>query len=273
MSVFDRATIWLQASTYGGSGDWVDLSGNGHDATPINSPTHDGTKFTLNGSSQYFRITDHNDLDFGTSDSFTGIAVAAPDAANPGGLNYLFGKGFENYACSLRPGTTVRSIIYDGTTYIWDDYGSAPVSDGVIASFALRRDATANEVEAFVNGAGTGTPTTDTSTATLANATALTLGARVDPLYYFDGGYYGFALFREALSDNDIYTVGRMLELGTVQDPRLLHGDALFTWILENESLTVTDTELVGALNELNGTNGVEYAQARATYLGVDPAG
>lgn len=52
-----------------------------------------------------------------------------------------------------------------------------------------------------------------------------------------------------------------------------LHGDALFAYILANEELTVTDTELVGALNELNDTEGVEYAQARATYLDVDPAG
>ena len=42
----------------------------------------------------------------------------------------------------------------------------------------------------------------------------------------------------------------------------------LWQWILANRSadLATTDTELVGALNELNGTEGVEYAQARGTY-------
>lgn len=44
-----------------------------------------------------------------------------------------------------------------------------------------------------------------------------------------------------------------------------LHHDALQSYLLANE--TVASREVVGMLNELNGTTGVEYAEARATYL------
>ena len=44
-----------------------------------------------------------------------------------------------------------------------------------------------------------------------------------------------------------------------------LHGDALFAWLHANE--TVTSGEIVGALNDLNSTSGIGYAEARDTYL------
>jgi len=48
-------------------------------------------------------------------------------------------------------------------------------------------------------------------------------------------------------------------------DPADLHDDALLAYLIENE--TVTSGEVVGALNELNSTTGVEYVLARDTYL------
>lgn len=115
------------------------------------------------------------------------------------------------------------------------------------------------------------------------------LVGRVYRVVLLDGGISGTVVFdadftdltaaeiaAEAFSEDSANAATVSLNGSTyvaVPDAAELHGDALFEYILEYGALTVTDTELVGALNELNGTTGVEYAQARATYLGVDPAG
>jgi hypothetical protein len=50
-----------------------------------------------------------------------------------------------------------------------------------------------------------------------------------------------------------------------------LHGDALWKFVQQNESEYTAD-ELVGALNELNATYGIEYEEARETYLAAAEA-
>ena len=47
-----------------------------------------------------------------------------------------------------------------------------------------------------------------------------------------------------------------------------LHQDALFIWMKYNAG-TFLSREVVGALNELNGTVGKEYWEARQTFLGL----
>ncbi len=47
-----------------------------------------------------------------------------------------------------------------------------------------------------------------------------------------------------------------------------LHQDALYGWMLRNAS-TFASREVVGALNELNSTSGIEYWEARQTFLGL----
>lgn len=75
---FPGAVLALRASDYSGSGDWLDQSGHGHHATPINSPTWDGEKFTIGAPSpaKGFIVPDHPDLEPGTG-PFTVVAIAS----------------------------------------------------------------------------------------------------------------------------------------------------------------------------------------------------
>ncbi len=45
------------------------------------------------------------------------------------------------------------------------------------------------------------------------------------------------------------------------------HDDALMRFLLDNDAALFTSVEVVGALNQINGTHGIEYWAARKTYL------
>lgn len=67
---------------------------------------------------------------------------------------------------------------------------------------------------------------------------------------------------------------GSDLTLTKDPDPIEMHGDALWGWVQTyDDRWDGTNTELVGALNQINGTIDKGYAEARGTYLDVPPAG
>jgi hypothetical protein len=59
--------------SYLGSGStWIDLSGQGSNATLVNTPTYNSSNlgyFTLNGTTQYFQCSPNSNFNFGTGDN------------------------------------------------------------------------------------------------------------------------------------------------------------------------------------------------------------
>ena len=222
MSVIARAEVLLRASNYSGSGNWLDESGNGHDATPVGSPTFNSDHFSLDGSTQWFTVSDSAGLDFTLSQSFTVVAIVATDSLSPGSNQSYFGKftGGVGYWGRQLSGQNINvGYIDDGTNNPFDAKTSAFPATGTATVLAVRRDVAADEIEAFADGVSSGSPATDTTTATLANGTSLFIGAQATSTEPWGGDIYAFALFREALTDAEIVTAGQQL-----QDGAFIHG-------------------------------------------------
>lgn len=49
------------------------------------------------------------------------------------------------------------------------------------------------------------------------------------------------------------------------------HDEVLYLWMTENVASFFDSLEVVGAMNQVNGTEGVEYWSARNTFLGLPP--
>lgn len=209
MTVLSTAELLLQAQYYSGSGDWLDRSGNGHDATPQGSPTFAGDRFTLNGSNQYFTITNHADLNFGATDDFTMVAVVTSDGLAGGDCCLAKGDFSSGGFYTLYVNASgVNARDDDGTNFAQDIKSGAVA--GVRHAMAMRRDATANELEAFLDGTGSGTPTTD-NTGDLTSTAALELGRWIlggTPDNYLQGALYAVGIWRAALTDAEIGQAG-----------------------------------------------------------------
>lgn len=227
----------------------------------------------------YFEIADDAALDFAADEALTVLAVVRPSTVAAGQDIAVAKKDNLTTSAGWALGRTTAAsqlIIADGTAD--DDDTAGTMTANTLYTLAGVRNVTDDDIEAFLSGTGSGTPTTDSTTATLANALPVRIGATSGTAANFwEGQIVAVALFREALTDQQIRIAGTLLANGGVVDPveEQLHGEALKAWIVANDTrwTSTSSPEIVGLLNELNGTNGVEYAQARATYLSVDPAG
>lgn len=217
-SALDRCELLLQALNYSGSGDWLDESGNGHDATPVGSPTFDTDHFVLNGTSQGFFIADDPLLDFAAGDSFTIMVRASQADATPTTYEALINKkgsgsvpgwGIDHGNGALN----LVAVIHDGTSLVADN--SANTSNDTPYVVIARRDVAADDLEAGLDGTMSASPTADTTTGTLANAVNLSIGYRnVTASQWLTGDIYAVALWREALSDAEITEASATLVTG-----------------------------------------------------------
>jgi len=206
------AVLLLQAKNYSGSGDWLDESGNGHDAV-ITGATFtsdaDGKYFAFNGSSDLMTIANHADLNFGTTDPLTAMAVCR--TAQTGSQAYLLDKNQSGPGWALIYGGTYTSLIVDdGPNRVYDL--TANLTINTIQTVAGVRNIVDDDVESFLDGVGTGSPTTDTTTATLSNANSLLLGRFSG--FWWNGDIFAVAVWREALSDADVAAAGVALLAG-----------------------------------------------------------
>jgi len=214
MAVIDSAELLLQAKNYSGSGDWLDESGNSHDATPQNAPTFDGIKFTLNGTNEYFIVDDHANLDFDH---------LSPDATFMAWMTHtdvtksppVFYKGFQPHPYTFlleNVGGNAKTMIRrdDGAGQVPKDTHGDTVASGTPVVAAGRF--TGDTLEAFSDGVGTGSPVADTTTVDPSNASALWIGRSDYSGTYLAGDLYAVAIWRSALSDADIVTAGAELQ-------------------------------------------------------------
>ena len=196
----------------------VDAAGNtwtiNRSATGVPATVIDQPMFVFDGIDNYMEIADHANLNFDTTDSLTLVWAGRDNRSSGEASYYLAAKQSDNDGSAgwglfaVKVNGDVYGILADGTANL-NDLNAAASTAQVAKVHVLRRDATANEIEVFTDGAGSGTPTTDTTAATSANGLPLRIGVRsggVNKL--FGGETHAVSLFREALTDAQIAEVG-----------------------------------------------------------------
>jgi hypothetical protein len=166
----------------------------------------------LLGTDDYLEAFDHDDLDIGTTDALTAIAVVR-QYGTPSAFTAIMWKkptsgAVPGWGVGNTTGSLIRSEVSDSTTNRAVD--SAAWSPGVAMAVAVTRDVTADEVVATMNGVRN--TVTDTTTGSPANTAPLRVGARgAAPLTSLDGEFVAGAVFREALSAADFARVATEL--------------------------------------------------------------
>ena len=155
----------------------------------------------------YFEITDHPDLNFQLADDATLAWAGRIYSADI--LMALYSKKAGagtgiGWALFTNVGLQVRSRFSDGTNAPLDV--ASPYTPEAPMTVIGVRNTIDDDVETFLDGVGSGSPSADTTVATLENAFNPRIGRQADTgtNYYGPGEVFSVALFREALTDEEI---------------------------------------------------------------------
>jgi hypothetical protein len=188
------------ASSYNGT-TWTDQSGNGRNATQVNSPTYNSNdgSFTLNGTNQYFNLGNILSLtsEFSVEVTFmpnsisgTPALVARQNTAVAG--NYFVGinSSKANYYVESTPwGLTSSTTLIVGSKY----------------TATLVYDAS-KAITPYLNGVQDGTKTTFSNTL-YSNSINLQIGAMLtsnSASNFFSGKIYSVRIYNRALSSSEV---------------------------------------------------------------------
>lgn len=217
MGVLDSAVAYWRADQYSGSGDLLDLSGNGHDgqfgdgSTSSTFPVHAGDYFTMDGN-QYFLVPNHADINFTDAEDFTLMARIGVTASTAIGNRVFEKRNANGYILFLVTfGTALGPQLFlDGattgtsTTPAGIDTG-LQLDPGDVAVITGRRDADGSPY-VFIGGDSSNAGTD--STGTLEDSIGLYIGGNSSR---FVGHFYSGAIFASALSDADVATAAAEL--------------------------------------------------------------
>ena len=217
--VLDTAIAFAKGSNYSGVGDWLDESGNSHDAAPQNAPVFVAagadSYFTLDGVDQSFLIANHADLNFALADPFTVMIRCLNDdeTVTVGWLSKKTGTGTAAVGWMLYSTNSGHRITCsDGAKRFTDNAGV--MVDATIHVFAGVRNRVDDDLEGFKDGVGSGSSAVDAAVATLANASNIRIGGYAGGAPFAAGRVYGWAIWRLALSEGDVADAG--IELATL---------------------------------------------------------
>ena len=227
----------------------------------------------------YFVVPDADNLDSGADEEITLLAFAATHVDTGTTTQAIVAKGLVGGASEpfylLRLDWATEDYDFFGTdgTNQRNPYDETPYVIGKRFVLAGRRDNTGG-VSLFLDGEeGSQSPTTTTA-GDWSGSSDVYIGARTDGSgtaeKFWEGPIIAVALFRESLTDDEVYAVGQEIVLN--KDVAKLHGDGLQSY-LKTIYPNVSSGEIVGILNELNGVTTpprLEYRKARRTYLGLD---
>lgn len=208
-----NAVAFWKAKDYSGSGNWLDGSGNGHDAVPSGGVTFDTDHFVLDGVDGEFTVPDHSDLDLGSSEDIT-ITVVTEWTGSDSGHNTLISKrnslsssSEAGYVMTILPGLDVVYFeVCNGTSEGKANGAGSLQADTVVAYHAV----VAGNVASFyedgdLEASFAGIPTDDRS-----NSVDFIIGAVVGSAYY-DGDIYGVAVCKSDIGATDRATVAAEL--------------------------------------------------------------
>ena len=155
-SITSGLVLLLDATSYTSGNVWEDRSSNGNDATIYNSPTNGGDSFNLNGTNQYFDVTDGFDdfsngitvlafvnfgsassweriLDFGLGDASNNILLARAGTTN-NLIFQLYGNGSIYFTKSLTNAITNNNWGFYGARLDGSEYKIFNQSSSVTGS-------------------------------------------------------------------------------------------------------------------------------------------
>ena len=165
------------------------------------------------------QVPDDVALDFAADEDFT-IFVLGRIVDVSAATNYILYKQSvaPNYSLYVTTAGTLTAATNDGGGAITD--ALAGVTDLTSHIWVARRDTGAAEVEAGLDGVMSGSPASDPSPGDLSNADFISIGS-YGGAGYLEGQIVAVALFREALTDEQIAAVGAALLYGEASRRRL----------------------------------------------------
>lgn len=200
MAVIDSAVLVLRANRYSGSGDWLDESAGGHDASVlVGAPTFDTDHWVFDGDDQ-FSVANHDDLNFAAEEDFTVVVVATrTDHATFDGLfdkaSFTPTIGYRLFGLQAE---TVRAVTGSDSTETWASHAWA---DDAVTVLAVTREGLALTVSV---GGETASDNEPSGGRDLTNTEVLRIGG-IDG---FIGDIYGVAVWRSALTAQQIADAG-----------------------------------------------------------------
>jgi hypothetical protein len=246
--------LLLDDSSYPGSGTaWYDMSGNGKNATLVNSPTFvstDGGYFSLNGTSQYFTVPS------GFADFTSGITVlvfADFGAANNFERLIDFGNGDPSNNILLARTSTTNTLIfhmYNNTTNVLTAELTNGIANNEWGFYGFKADgATYKIFNATMSATGS-----NTSLPTNVTRSLNYIGESNWVGDSFFERYMGVvAIYNRALSDSEIdtfYNYYKERYMGYVRSNLILHIDPSKVLSYPGTGSTIYDL----TTNSLDGT-------------------
>ena len=261
--------LLLDDSSYPGSGTaWYDMSGNGNNATLVNSPTFvstDGGYFSLNGTNQYFTVPS------GFSDFTSGITVLA--FADMGTANNYeriidFGQGSQddNFVLARRGTTdTLTFVIVNGASTVLAADLNSGISNNEWGFYGFKADGATYRLfnaTMSVTASNTILPTNVTRNLNYIGESNWVADA------FFERYIGAVAIYNRALSDSEItafYNFYKDRYMGYVRSNLVLHIDPSKRLSYPGTGTTVYDL----TTNSLDGTaTAVTFANPHMTFDG-----
>ena len=216
MAVTDTAVLYLPRSTYSGTGNWLDISGNNYHGE-ITDATYDSGRgaFLFNSSTDVIDVETNADLDLTTSETLTLMAVFEYNGTT--GFQFIAGKEeqagtvYPGYCLEHNPtGPYLTGYITDGTnSQSIADLGVGVLTTGVVYVAAITIDlATSDLMRGYWDGSEQYSGVDISAVGSPSNAQAFSIGqtgAGNDP---FNGYVYAVAVWTSILSAGDIATAG-----------------------------------------------------------------
>lgn len=227
VATLDDAVLLLQAKNYSGTGDWLDESGNGLDATVVFggggsfSATGDATlpQPHFNGpNGNIFTIADDPLLDFGPNVSGTWMAVFMLNDIDGAYNEVIMDKGGftgpsqGGWSMTRSSGTSDLRVAAAATGGSTSASLQALPADNTLMVGVGRRDAVADSLRAFVDGVE-GSTASAQKASDWSSAQPLTIGIRTNPqnFAWMRGRLVAVAVWRVALTDSEIASIGAQL--------------------------------------------------------------
>lgn len=197
------AGYWKLDETAGATA--VDSSGNGRDGSYVNSPTLSSTGVTLNGSSQYVRVSSSAFDVLGNANQDCTVAITIKTATSQNLKAYLdktqISSPSARWLLLQAVSNQVHFQFYDGTNNPTLQQPSGALNDDVDHYLVVVRDAANSQIKLYLDGAQVGVTVSDAGSRDYDNTVDLCFGCRQDGTdRFFAGRLRRAAVFFSALS-------------------------------------------------------------------------
>src|SRR5210317_2328793 len=244
--------LYLDAGSYSGSGNWLDLTDGSPNATLGNSPSFDSNtnSFSLNGTNQYFSLGTTSTLEFGGTSNYTiNVWFKTDDASKNQSLFTRFdGSVLGSYKLDITNG----KLFAHREANPWQTIGVTNINDGEINLASMTYNGTT--LSLYLNGvlessANIGSIGNNTIEALIGSVKSN--GTRTN---FFDGDIYSVQVYNTALSAETLLG-NTKVELTTSSN-----SSSTFSGVIENGNAAKVDITKAGS--------GTITLSANNTYTG-----